>query len=108
MTVVTFDQFRNMDFRVGEVESAEKVPNTDRLVKMIINIGEEKRQVIAGIGDSYTPEQLIGRKLVILANLEHKKFKGLESEAMILAADWEEGTVVIFVSDDVPVGTRVV
>ncbi len=108
MTVVTFDEFRNMDFRVGEVESAEKVPNTDRLIKMIINIGAEKRQVIAGIGNCYEPDQLVGRKLVILANLEHKKFKALESEAMILAADWEGGTVVIFVGDDVPVGTRVV
>ena len=108
MTIVTFDEFRTLDFRVGQVESAEKVPNTDRLVKMIINIGEEKRQVIAGIGSSYTPEQLVGRKLVILVNLEHKKFKGLESEAMILAADWEGGVAVIFVGDDVPVGTRVV
>jgi methionyl-tRNA synthetase len=108
MTIVTFDEFRTLDFRVGEVESAEKVPNTDRLVKMIINIGEEKRQVIAGIGNSYTPEQLVGRKLVILVNLEHKKFKDLESEAMILAADWEGGVAVIFVGDDVPVGTRVV
>jgi methionyl-tRNA synthetase len=108
MTIVTFDEFRMLDFRVGQVESAEKVPNTDRLVKMIINIGEEKRQVIAGIGSSYTPEQLVGRKLVVLVNLEHKKFKGLESEAMILAADWEGSVAVIFVGDDVPVGTRVV
>jgi methionyl-tRNA synthetase len=108
VTIVTFDEFRTLDFRVGQVESAEKVLNTERLVKMIINIGEEKRQVIAGIGSSYTPEQLVGRKLVILVNLEHKKFKGLESEAMILAADWEGGVAVIFVGDDVPVGTRVV
>jgi methionine--tRNA ligase beta chain len=108
MTIVKFDEFRQMDFRVGHVESAERVPNTDKLVKMVINIGEEKRQVIAGIGNSYTPEQLMGRKLVVLANLEHKKFRGLDSEAMILAADWEGGTVVIFVADDVPVGTRVV
>jgi methionine--tRNA ligase beta chain len=108
MSTVSFDEFRKMDFRVGEVESAEKVPNTDRLVKMIINIGEEKRQVIAGIGSSYEPEQLEGRKLVVLVNLEYKKFKGLDSEGMILAADWEGGTSVIFVGDDVPVGTRVV
>ena len=108
MTIVKFDEFRMMDFRVGQVESAEKVPDTDRLIKMIINIGGEKRQVIAGIGNSYAPEQLTGRKLVVLVNLEHKKFKGMESEAMILAADWEGGTSVIFVGDDVPVGTRVV
>jgi methionyl-tRNA synthetase len=108
MTIVTFDEFRKLDFRVGQIESAEKVLNTDRLVKMIINIGEEKRQVIAGIGNSYTPEQLVGRKLVSLVNLEHKKFKGLDSEAMILAADWEGGVAVIFIGDDIPVGTRVV
>jgi methionine--tRNA ligase beta chain len=108
MTVVKFDEFRMLDFRVGQVESAEKVANTDRLIKMIINIGGEKRQVIVGIGNSYAPEQLTGRKLVVLVNLEHKKFRGLESEAMILAADWEDGTSVIFVGDDVPLGTRVV
>jgi methionyl-tRNA synthetase len=108
MTIVKFDEFRTLDFRVGQVESAERVPDTDRLIKMVINIGEEKRQVIAGIGNSYAPEQLTGRKLVVLANLEHKKFRDLDSEAMILAADWEGGTVVIFVGDDVPVGTRVV
>ena len=108
MTIVKFDEFRMLDFRVGQVESAEKVANTDRLIKMIINIGGEKRQVIAGIGNSYAPEQLTGRKLMVLVNLEHKKFKGLESEAMLLAADWEDGTSVIFVGDDVPTGTRVV
>jgi len=108
LTIVKFDEFRMLDFRVGQVESAEKVANTDRLIRMIINIGGEKRQVIAGIGNSYTPEQLTGRKLMVLVNLEHKKFKGLESEAMILAADWEDGTSVIFVGDDVPIGTRVV
>ncbi|MCX6776371.1 MAG: methionine--tRNA ligase subunit beta [Candidatus Micrarchaeota archaeon] len=108
MTIVKFDEFRMLDFRVGQVESAEKVANTDRLIRMIINIGGEKRQVIAGIGNSYAPEQLTGRKLMVLVNLEHKKFKGLESEAMLLAADWEDGTSVIFVGDDVPIGTRVV
>jgi methionine--tRNA ligase beta chain len=108
MTIVNFDEFRKMDFRVGYVESAEKVPNTDKLVKMIVDVGGEKRQVIAGIGASYEPEQLTGRKLVLLVNLEHKKFRGLDSEAMILAADWEGGTSVLFVGDDVPVGTRVV
>ena len=108
MSIVTFDEFRKLDFRVGHVESAEKVPNTDKLVKIGIDIGGEKRQVIAGIGASYLPEQLIGRNLVVLVNLEHKKFRGLDSEAMILAADWEGGTSVIFVADDVPVGTRVV
>lgn len=108
MGIVKFDEFRKMDFRVGLVESAERVPETDRLIKMIVDIGGERRQVIAGIGNRYTPEQLVGRKLVLLVNLEHKKFRGLESEAMILAADWEEGTSVIFVDDSVPVGTRVV
>jgi methionyl-tRNA synthetase len=92
----------------GQFESAERVLNTDKLIKMVINIGGEKRQTIAGIGSSYTPEQLVGRKLVVLVNLEHKKFKALDSEAMILAADWDGGTVVISVADDVPVGTRVV
>ncbi|MEM3555688.1 MAG: hypothetical protein QXF56_03155 [Candidatus Micrarchaeia archaeon] len=108
MSIVKFDEFRRMDFRVGLVESAERVPNTDRLIKMIVDIGGEKRQVIAGIGAHYVPEQLVGRKIVLLVNLEHKKFRGLESEAMLLAADWEGGTSVLFVDDSVPVGTRVV
>ena len=108
MSYVQFGEFKKIDVRVGSVITAEKVEHTNKLMKLIVNVGEEERQIIAGIADHYKPEELIGKKLMVVVNLEPKVFKGLESRGMILAADWENEVVVIFVDDKVPIGTRVV
>jgi methionyl-tRNA synthetase len=108
MGYIQFEEFKKIDVRVGSVITAERLENTNKLMKLIVNIGQEERQIIAGIANNYTPEELIGKKLMVVVNLEPKIFKGLESRGMILAADWENEVAVIFVDDKVPVGTRVV
>jgi len=108
MNYINFVEFKKIDIRVGLVLQAERVQNTDKLMRLIVDIGEEKRQIVAGIASHYKPEELIAKKLIVVANLEPKEFRGLESQGMILAADWGDETKVIFVDDKIPLGTRVV
>ena len=93
--------------RVGTVKTAEKVKNADKLLRIEVDIGTEVRQVVAGIAEAYAPEQLIGRKVAIVANLAPRKLRGLESNGMILAASVEGGKpVVATFAEDVPNGAR--
>jgi methionyl-tRNA synthetase len=94
--------------RVGEVKSAERVPNADRLLKIMVDIGTEVRQVLAGIAQFYEPEKLVGRKVVVVVNLAPRKMRGLESNGMIVAASvGPEGKPVLAgFLEDVPVGAR--
>jgi methionyl-tRNA synthetase len=93
--------------RVGEVKSAERVAGTDRLMKLIVDIGAEQRQIVAGIAAAYEPEQLVGRKVVIVVNLQPRKLRGVESNGMIVAATRPDGSPVLCTfAEDVPVGAR--
>jgi methionyl-tRNA synthetase len=104
---ITIDDFAKIDLRVGVVKVAERVPKADKLLRMEIDIGSEVRQVVAGIAEAYAPETLIGRKVVIVANLAPRKLRGLESNGMIVAAAPEGGKpVLVTFLEDVPVGTR--
>jgi methionyl-tRNA synthetase len=101
--------FARIDLRVGEVRSAERIPKADKLLLMTVDIGEEKpRQLLAGIAQYYEPENLIGRKIVVVANLKPRKLRGYESQGMLLAASvGEEGKPVIATfTEDVPNGAR--
>jgi methionyl-tRNA synthetase len=106
---ITIDDFLKVELRVGEVKIAERVPNADKLLRMEVDIGEEKpRQLLAGLAEYYEPENLVGRKVVVVANLKPRKMRGLESQGMICAASLgEEDTpaVATFV-EDVKVGAR--
>ena len=93
--VVSIDDFARMDLRVGEILSCEAVPKADKLLKMVISLGTEQRQVVAGLAKHYTPEQLPGKKVLFLANLKPAKIRGLLSEGMVLAATDESGKVVL-------------
>ncbi len=108
-TFIEIGDFAKVDLRVGEVLSAEHVPKADKLLLLKIDIGEEQpRQVLAGIAQYYEPEKLIGRKVVVVANLKSRKLRGFESQGMVVAASiGEEGRPVIatFV-EDVPNGAR--
>src|SRR5207237_1582131 len=86
-----------IDLRVGEVRSAERIPKADKLLLITVDIGEEKpRQILAGIAQYYEPEKLIGRKIVVVANLKPRKLRGYESQGMMLAASVsEEGKPVM-------------
>ncbi len=104
---ITIDDFAKIDLRVGIVKVAERVPKADKLLRLEIDIGTEVRQVLAGIAEAYAPETLVGRKVVIVANLAPRKLRGLESNGMIVAASLEGGKPVLAsFLEDVPVGAR--
>jgi methionyl-tRNA synthetase len=108
MDMISFDEFKKMDLRVGEILSAEKVPGTDKLLKIEINLGTEKRTMVAGVADVYAPEEMVGKKLVVIANLKPAVIRGIESQAMLLAAETSDGKAIIpFFDRDVPAGSKV-
>ena len=92
---------------MGQVKIAERVPKADKLLRLEVDLGTEVRQVVAGIAESYTPESLIGRKVVIVANLAPRKLRGIESNGMIVAASLGDGSPVLAgFLEDVPIGAR--
>ncbi len=104
---ISIDDFAKIELRVGVVKVAERVPKADKLLRLEVDIGTEVRQVLAGIAEAYAPEALIGRKVVIVANLAPRKMRGLESNGMIVAASLEDGKPVLAgFLEDVPVGAR--
>jgi methionyl-tRNA synthetase len=108
-TFIDIDDFAKVDLRVGQVLSAERIPKADKLLLLKIDLGEEQpRQVLAGIAQYYEPEKLIGRKVVVVANLKPRRLRGLESQGMVVAASYgEEGQPVLATfTEDVPNGAR--
>jgi methionyl-tRNA synthetase len=104
---ISIDDFAKIELRVGMVKVAERVPKADKLLRLEIDIGTEVRQVLAGIAEAYAPETLIGRKVIIVANLAPRKLRGMESNGMIVAASLEDGKPVLAgFLEDVPVGAR--
>jgi len=106
---IEINDFAKVDLRVGQVLSAERVPKSDKLLLLQIDLGEEKpRQILAGIAEYYAPEKMVGRKVVVVANLKPRKLRGYESEGMVVAASYgEEGRPVIATFDEeVPNGAR--
>ncbi len=105
---VPIDKFFETDLRIAEIVEAERVKKSDKLIRVQVSFGKEKRQVIAGIGKSYEPEALIGKKVVVVANLKPAKLMGLESQGMILAVETPEGTLnVLEVDSLIKNGTKV-
>ncbi len=107
--VATFDDFQKVDLRVAEVLAAEKVAGADKLLKLRISLGDEERQIIAGIARHYSPEQLIGQRIVVVANLQPAKIRGEESRGMLLAAEGKDGRLVLATVDDpnLPPGLKI-
>jgi methionyl-tRNA synthetase len=104
---ITIDDFAKIELRVALVKVAERVPKADKLLRLEVDLGYETRQILAGIAESYTPESLIGRKVVIVANLAPRKLRGLESNGMIVAASTEGGKAVLAsFLEDVEIGAR--
>jgi methionyl-tRNA synthetase len=105
--MITFEDFQKLEIRIGQVLTAEKIENTDRLLKLTVDFGEEKRQIISGIAVSFPePEVLIGKKLPFLVNIEPRELKGFLSEGMILAID-NEKPVMLIPQEDVPSGSLI-
>lgn len=107
MDIITFDDFKRMDLRVGEIIEAERVEGTEKLVKMQVNIGTETKQMIAGIADKYAPEDLMGKKVIVIVNLKTAVIRGIESQGMLLAAEVGGQAIIPVFTEDVPAGAKV-
>ena len=105
---IDLEDFLKLDLRVGEVRVAERVKGASKLLRLEVDIGAEVRQIVSGIAEAYTPESLVGRKIVIIANLQPRKFRGIESNGMIVAASVgkEDRPVLVTFVEDVPNGAR--
>jgi len=107
---ISFDDFKKVEIRVGEIKFAEKVENADRLLRLEVSFGEEQRQIVSGIAEYYEiPGDLVGMKVPFITNLEPRTIKGLESNGMIMAAlDKEEGNFSLPIIDQsIPAGTHI-
>jgi methionyl-tRNA synthetase len=102
---ITYGEFSKIDLRVGKVISAERIEKSKKLLKIIVSLGNEKRQIVAGIGNEYNPEDLINKNVIIVSNLEPKKIMGIESQGMLLAAG--EKPVILTTEKDVEEGSKV-
>jgi methionyl-tRNA synthetase len=105
---ITIDDFTRVELRVAQVKVAERVPKADKLLRLEVDLGTETRQILAGIAESYEPESLIGRKVIVVANLAPRKLRGLESNGMLLAGSIEGGKAALAsFLEDVPLGAKV-
>ncbi|HYC93920.1 MAG TPA: methionine--tRNA ligase [Thermoanaerobaculia bacterium] len=104
---ISIDQFMEVDLRVAEIRGAERVPKSKKLIQMRVFTGDEERTIVAGIGTKYQPEELVGRKVVIVANLQPARLMGIESNGMVLAASIDGEPSLLSVDPAVPAGTKV-
>jgi methionyl-tRNA synthetase len=104
---ITIDDFKKIQFKTALVVSAERIPRSDKLLKLQVDLGDERRQIVAGIGKRYDPEYLIGKRIVIVANLKPAKLMGVESQGMVLAAGDKDVGGLVTIMEEVPPGTKV-
>lgn len=105
--MINFDDFQKLEIKVGTILEAEKIEGADKLLKLTIDLGKEKRIVVAGIAESYRPKLIIGKQVLILTNLEPRTIRGIESNGMILAAVIDEKAVLLKPIKKVPNGTKI-
>ena len=105
--MITFDDFQKMDLRIAQVEAAREHPNADKLLVLDIDIGGEKRTIVAGIRATHDPAALVGRKILVVTNLAPAKLRGVESHGMLLAAVDGEKISLLVPEEDVTTGTKV-
>jgi methionyl-tRNA synthetase len=98
---VSYEDFQKLDLRVGRIVTAEPVPKANKLLKLTVDVGQEQRTVVAGIAASYRPEALVGKSIILVANLAPRTLRGVESQGMVLAA--ESGGQIVLASFDSPV-----
>ncbi len=105
--MINFEEFQKIDLRIGKVIEAEKIKGSNKLLRLKVDLGEEKRELVAGISKFYQPENLIGREIVVVMNLEPKILKGIKSQGMLLAASVEGRPVILEPDEEVPPGTKI-
>jgi methionyl-tRNA synthetase len=104
---ITIEDFQKIQLKVAKVLSAERVPKSEKLIKLQVDLGSEQLQIVAGIGKKYAPEELLGRRIVIVANLKPATLMGVESQGMVLAAGDAEVKELVCLLSDVDPGTKV-
>jgi methionine--tRNA ligase beta chain len=106
--MINYETFRQVDLKVVKVLEAERVEGSEKLLRLEIDLGYEKKQIIAGVGEKYSPEGLVGKNIIVVANLESRKLMGLESQGMLLAASNEnEGPILLTVMEEIAPGSGV-
>ena len=103
--MITFDDFKKLEIRIGKVLSAERVEGTDKLIKLEIDLGTEKRQLVAGMAEFFEPAHFIGKELPVVINLEPRKLKGIQSQGMVLAVDVNGKPILLHPAEEVPPGS---
>jgi tRNA-binding protein len=107
MSLISIDDFKRVDLRVGKVLEATRVEGSKKLIKLVVDLGAERRQILAGLAEYYKPEELVGKYVVVVANLQPKKMMGLESQGMLLATCDKPVLLTIEEGGDEHVGERV-
>jgi methionine--tRNA ligase beta chain len=105
--MIPYEDFKKLDIRIGTIVSAEKIEGTDKLLKLEIDLGGERRQLVAGIAEVFDPGQVIGKQIPVLLNLEPRSIRGMVSQGMILAADVDGNPALLHPDREVPPGSIV-
>ncbi len=105
--MISFEDFQKIELKIARIIKADKIENSEKLLRFEVDLGDEVRQIVAGIQKSYKPEELIGREIVVVTNLESKTLMGLESQGMLLVASSENGSVFLTPEKEVPPGTNI-
>ncbi len=105
--MITLEDFQKLDLRVGRVLVAQKISGSNKLLRLEVEFNGEWRQLVAGIAESYAPENLLGKEVVVLYNLEPKVIRGIESQGMLLAVSGKGGPVLLIPEREVPPGSKI-
>ena len=107
MLTISYDEFSKLDLRVAKIVSVDKIAGNTKIVKGVVDLGNERRDVIIGGAEFYSPEDLVDKIVIVVANLESKKLAGIESGAMLLAADVDNKPYWLTVVGDIPLGSKI-
>jgi methionyl-tRNA synthetase len=104
---ISIEQFFEVDLRVAKIVSVEKIENADKLLKLMVDVGGEQRQLVAGIAQAYEPESLVGKLIAVVTNLAPARIRGVESQGMLLAADLSGRPILATFEEEIPTGTKI-
>lgn len=105
--MITFEEFKRLEIKVAQIKEVRDHPHADKLYVLVIDLGDKTKQIVAGIKSSYKKEDLLGKQIVVINNLEPANLRGIESQGMLLAAQDEEGTVIISPERKMKLGSSV-
>src|SRR5437899_2473776 len=107
VSTISIDEFRKLNIRVGEVLAATRVAGTEKLIEVKVDIGGDVRTIVTGLVPLYQPDELVGKRIIVLANLEPRRVRGVTSQGMLLAAEWEGEVALLTVEKNAPKGAKI-